>query len=441
MMRWLFMLLIASLAVSDIFSINFSMGPGLSVKNALLYLIAFGLFFRFVLVGERALPLPSVHAWFAVWVLYAILSCIVAGYIIEYRDYDVIDAAIRLKASIIDPLLIFMCVFFGVRTSDDARFVMKTLLVAVGIANLATLSDVMGFTSFGVVVGDTGAEQGRVFGVFGHANETGALIVTLLPAMLAAVMASRHFARLAWIVALLASTVVMILTVSRGAYVAAIVGPAWAAYLCRRYVPMSQLAAGGALALGAVALVVAFAIVVEPAIGSIVMERLIGQSTSIDLSEVSSGRTAIWLDIVRTMMATPITLITGFGWDVYSAMPFRYVAHNHYLNLWFNLGVIGVAAFVFLLRQVVLTARAAVPVADDKDRRHLLAFIFGIMSLAVAAFFTNIFGPWLYVWIYIGAIMRIAVQATESAPASVPQTIDTPIASLAIRPALPRRLR
>jgi hypothetical protein len=37
--------------------------------------------------------------------------------------------------------------------------------------------------------------------------------------------------------------------------------------------------------------------------------------------------------------------------------------------------------------------------------------------------------------------MRIAVQATESAPASVPQTIDTPIASLAIRPALPRRLR
>jgi O-antigen ligase len=440
-MRWLFVLLIASLAVSDIFSINFSLGPGLSVKNALLYLISFGLFFRFVLGGQRSPSLPAIHAWFAVWVLYSILSWIVAGYIIEYRDYDAIDAAIRLKANVIDPLLIFMCVFFGVRDSGDARFVLKTLLVAVALANLATLSDVAGLTSFGVVIGESGAEEGRVFGVFGHANETGALIVTLLPAMLAAMMSSQRLSRLAWIAAAVISAIVMILTVSRGAYVAAIVGTAWAAYLCRRYVPASYVAAGGALALGAVILVVAFVVVLDPGIGQTVTTRIFGQSTAMDVTEVSSGRTAIWLDVVRKMMAEPITLFTGYGWDVYSAMPFRYAAHNHYLNLWFNLGVIGVAAFVFLLRQVVLTARAAVPAAETEDRRHLIALVFGMLALAVAAFFTNIFGPWLYVWIYIGAVMRIAVQASENAPAQVPDSIDQPIASVAVRPALSRRFR
>jgi hypothetical protein len=89
----------------------------------------------------------------------------------------------------------------------------------------------------------------------------------------------------------------------------------------------------------------------------------------------------------------------------------------------------------------VITARDAVAVAEEQDRRHLLAFIFGIMALAVAAFFTNIFGPWLYVWIYVGAMMRIAVQVLESAPASVPQEIDTPIVPVTIRPAMTRRYR
>jgi O-antigen ligase len=237
------------------------------------------------------------------------------------------------------------------------------------------------------------------------------------------------------------STLVMILTVSRGAYVAAVLGTAWAAFLCRRYVSTAHLAAGGALVLGAGVLVVAFAIFVDPSIGQTVMDRLFGQSTAMDMTEASSGRTAIWLDVVRKMMAEPITLFTGYGWDVYSAMPFRYAAHNHYLNLWFNLGVVGVAAFVFLLRQVVVTARAAIPVAEDEDRKQLLAFVFGIVAFSIAAFFTNIYGPWLYLWIYIGAAMRIAVQAMESAPAQSPQTIEVPIAPVVVRPPMARRFQ
>ena len=51
-MRLLYVLLIAVLAGSDIFQTGLSLGPGLSVKNALLYPIALGLVFRMALTGR-----------------------------------------------------------------------------------------------------------------------------------------------------------------------------------------------------------------------------------------------------------------------------------------------------------------------------------------------------------------------------------------------------
>jgi hypothetical protein len=440
-MRWLFVLLIGILVVSDIFAIDFSLGPGLSIKNALLYLIAFALFFRFVLGGKRSAGLPLIHMLFALWVCYGILSWIVVGYILEYPSYDAMESAIRLKAGVIDPALLFLCLFYGVRDLEDARLVTKALLIGIAIANVATLTDVLGLTSVGVRIGDSGAEEGRVFGVFGHANETGALIVCLLPAMIAAAFASHRLQRLLWIGAIAASAIVLVMTVSRGAYVAVVVGTAWAAYVCRRFVPASHIAAGGALAFGSIVLVLTFATLAVPSLGDTVMDRLLGQSTAIDVGEASSGRTAIWFEVVERMMAAPVTLISGYGWDAYSVMPFRYAAHNHYLNLWFNLGVIGVGAFVLILRYAIVTARDAVPVAGEEERRYLIAFVFGILSLCVAIFFTNIPSPWLYIWIYIGVTMRMAVLAREEAPAEAltPPDIERPIADVLIRPATSRR--
>jgi hypothetical protein len=440
-MRWLFVLLIGILVVSDILAIDFSLGPGLSIKNALLYLIAFGLFFRFVLGGKRSAGLPLLHALFAVWVVYGLLSWIIAGYFIEYPSYDAMESAIRLKAGVIDPALLFFCLFYGVRDLDDARLVTKALLIAIAIANLATVTDVLGLTTFGVRIGDSGAEEGRVFGVFGHANETGALIVCLLPAMIAAAFASHGWRKLLWIGAIAVSAVVLVMTVSRGAYVAVVVGTAWAAYVCRRFVPASHVAAGGALAFGSIVLVLVFATLAVPSLGETVMDRLLGQSTAVDVGEASSGRTAIWLEVIQRMMAVPVTLISGYGWDAYSVMPFRYAAHNHYLNLWFNLGVIGLGAFVLIIRHAVLTAREAVPVAGEGERRNLIAFVFGILSLCVAIFFTNIPGPWLYIWMYVGVTMRMAVLAREQAPAEAwtPPDIERPIADVMVRPAATSR--
>jgi hypothetical protein len=412
-MRWLLILLIAFLAATDILSKDMSMGHGLSVKNALLYLIALGLFFRVALSGEFRMRLPIIHAAFAVWIGYAILTWVVCSLIIQYSGYDPIQSGIALKSELVDSAIFYFTVFYGVREERDFRSLWKALAAALCVANVATITDVVGITDFGVRMGTSGAEADRVFGVFGHANDTGALIVCLLPLVVATGMAARGPTRVLWYTGVAISLAVLILTVSRGAFVGVVVGYAWAAWLCRRFLPLSRVGGWVLMAVTAVVLVIAVTGLFVPYVADVVGSRLLGQSTSIDIGEVSSGRTNIWANAVSHMLAQPITLLTGFGWYVYDTM-FVYATHNYYLNLWFNLGLVAVGAFLGLLYQAVSTARrAALATSDPQMRREMIAFIFGTLALAVSLVFANLTKPWAYIWIYFGVTLRAAVDVLE----------------------------
>jgi hypothetical protein len=63
----------------------------------------------------------------------------------------------------------------------------------------------------------------------------------------------------------------------------------------------------------------------------------------------------------------------------------------------------------------VMTARRAAGHAPEDIARHLIAFIFGIIGLSIAVFFTLLSYPWLYIWMYIGVTMRMAVIAMQTA--------------------------
>jgi len=61
-MRWLIALLIAVLALSDLLGLDLSLAPGVSVKNAFVYVLAMALALRLVIEGELRLELAVVHA-------------------------------------------------------------------------------------------------------------------------------------------------------------------------------------------------------------------------------------------------------------------------------------------------------------------------------------------------------------------------------------------
>jgi hypothetical protein len=135
-MRLALMVLVAILIVADVFQLELSLGPGLSLKNALLYVLFMGLFFRTIIEGVRSVDMPAVHAGFLVLVGYAILTWLMAGLLIEYDGYDLIDSAISLKSELADFALLFLVAFHGTRNLNDVRALLIALAVAFGLANL-----------------------------------------------------------------------------------------------------------------------------------------------------------------------------------------------------------------------------------------------------------------------------------------------------------------
>lgn len=419
-MRWLIVLLVSVLVASDLLGLGLSLGPGLSVKNAILYSLAVALVARMVLIDGLRIEMPAVLVGFAILIGYAIFSWLAASFVIRYPRYDLIDSAIKLKAFLIDPALFFFSAFYALRTSTDVRVVLKAFAVAFTAANLFTITDVVGLTDFGVRIGERGAEAGRVFGVFGHANETAGLIVCLLPGVAALAASSRGPAKIAWGLAALVSLSVLVMTVSRGAFVAAALGTVWAMFVCRRYVPVGLLMRGGVLAGVSVVAVLVVVSILEPSIGSVIEDRLFAQSSARDIDDLSSGRTAIWSAAVGRMMDSPLTLLTGFGWDMYAYMPFKLATHNYYLSLWFELGIPGLAAMLFILATVISTALRAVEAQSAELRPYLLGYLFGMFPFAIALFFGDMANPWPYIWIYTGIAMRAAVLTLESGKQTAP---------------------
>jgi O-antigen ligase len=437
MMRLLFMLVIGALAIADTFSLDMSMGPGLSVKNALIYPIALGLLFRMALTGRFRLRLPVLNAAFVVWVAYAILTWIAIVTVIHYPGYEIRETGISLKALLMDSAIFFFTFFYGVESERDFLVLTKTLAFAVGMANILTLADVAGIIHLGITVGSSGVEEGRVFGVFGHANDTGALIVCLLPMLTAVATSSRGWMKAFWYASALASIAVLMLTVSRGAYVAVAIGYAWGVWLCRRYLPTSRVVAWVLIGLSSLVVAVGVAAAVMPDFVQTLSERLLNQSMAVSVATASSGRTSLWLASFAVMMQHPVTFLTGYGWRTHQLM-FTLVTHNYYLDQWFSLGLVGLLALLTIFYQTVSTALRAVAAAEAHLRPYMMALVFGMLGLAVAIFFVNLERPWDYIWIYVGLTLRAAVDAVEKAQRPMKPAAHAAGALAPARPVRPR---
>jgi hypothetical protein len=98
--------------------------------------------------------------------------------------------------------------------------------------------------------------------------------------------------------------------------------------------------------------------------------------------------------------------------------------HNHYLWLYFDMGLIGLGTFWVLIWRLVATARNTVESADQSTRVIMIGFIFGLLSLVVGVFFVLLIVPWTYIWATTGAIMRLALTAQKSSEAAIPAAAE-----------------
>src|ERR1700685_204518 len=106
MMGYLLVFVVAVFATTDILSVGLSLAPGLSAKNAVIYLVGLCVAFRMVTRGDYKLQLPSIHMWFGVLIVYAIVTWLIAGLVIGYQNYELIPTAITLKTDLIDHAIV-----------------------------------------------------------------------------------------------------------------------------------------------------------------------------------------------------------------------------------------------------------------------------------------------------------------------------------------------
>ncbi len=373
---------------------------GLSAKNLVIYMLATFLALRMVMGRTPTQAAGPLHTAFLVQIAYAMFTWLIAGLVIEYQSYDLVASGIKLKGGLIDYYIFFAVFLFAVSTAEDAIKVVKWMLAGAVFANVATLLDVAGIWNLGY----TERWDGRTQGAIGESNQYAAYIILFIPGLIAAAVTSRGFMRLAWLGGVLVSCAALVMTASRGGFVGLVVACVVGAFLYRHLVSYSR-AAGWVLApLILFVLVMSFS-----DYGGLLTERVFGQSSNIDINEASSGRSEIWANLLYTMFQNPITFITGFGWDVYWSFPFRFSPHNHYLALWFNLGLVGLFTGCYVLFGSIARARRASIDARPPLRAQLVAFVLGAIAVCAAVFFVDLHSPWGYFWMYAGVVMRLAL--------------------------------
>lgn len=388
------------LLTTDALNIDLSLMPGLSAKNLLIYMIAVLVGLRMVMNRESIMAAGSLQGAFIAQIVYAIVTLLVGVMIIAYPRYDLVDSFIKLKATLIEQYIFFLVFLFGTRTPDDTLRVIKGLLLGAFAANAVTILDAMGVIDLGLRI----RADGRTGGAIGESNQYAIFILMFLPATIAMAVASRGAKRLFWMAGGFVSAFALVTTASRGGFVGLAMMAATGAYLYRHLISYSRVA-GWALG----TLVVLVVVVALSPYGGLLAERMIGQTSSTDAFDASSGRSQIWVDLLRTMFENPVTFVTGYGWDVYWSMPFLFSPHNHYLQLWFNLGLVGLFFGTYLLFSAMARARRASAHAPRPYRGQLIAFVLATVGVCTAVFFVDLYKPFYYFWMYGGVVMRLVI--------------------------------
>jgi O-antigen ligase len=434
-MRSMLMLVIVVIGASDILGIDIGLAPGLSVKNALLYVGIGLLLMQRAVTGRPHLQMVWMQAAFLLLVVYAIGSLVLNIVILQLPGYRPVNQLITLKTQLIDRFVLFVLFFYAARSHTDVQRVLTCLLVVIALGSVFTITNVAGLTSIGNTTygADNEVEGGRIFGYFGHANETGTLLALLLPAYMAMSDRSRGMARAAWIFAVAATALMLVMTGSRSALLGLVIGAGGVAFAYRRLFPRAGVRRW---LLRAITVLVPAMLVMGWQYVQGLAERVALQASG-PVADASSGRTELWTDALEAMLSSPWTLLSGFGWGGWDAHNFRYVAHNNYLSYWFDLGLPGLVLLLVLLIGACLAARRALQHAQPGDRGQLIAFIAGMAALLISMAFQTLFSPWPYIWAYIALMMRLAllqtgpVEATRPAPVVGPRVITAaPVTAL-----------
>lgn len=423
MIRVLLMLLYVLSAAEATFELGLGIGLGLSATNLLLYALIFTILARAALTTtDIHIPLLGVHVAFGVLAAYAALSWSLNS--LFDPTYPSFKGLMTLKNEIVDNYLFFLVFFFGANNYEDAKKVFLFALHLVAIMTALTIVDASTPINLGIMGQDP---DGRVSGPIGSSNQYGAFMAFFVPLFAAMAMGSKGVARVVWWLVFLCGFTLLIATGSRGTYVAMIaaivIGVKFiAAFFDKRAMRKVGLQIAAVL----------FLITASVALMNLeLVERRLEQSTSTNMDELSSGRSAIWRATILVQAEEPYSFIYGRGWNSHDNSGIWKSAHNTYLLLLYELGIIGVIIFLVLLLSIVLQIRILILRTEGKERILMSGLAFGFFGVIVAIMFLDLYSPWFYIWSFLGMSLRIGYEKDREYRAEHADLVPSPARQLA----------
>ena len=373
--------------------------PGLSGKNLLLYIVVFTILVRMA-TNSRDLRFSEldVHAPFILMIIYAMFTIVIASMLSP--AFSMLRGVVTLKNQLVD-LYLFMFVFrYGLERREDFLSVLRFVIVTMLVLSIVTLIDFLNIPDLGWI----GTYNGRIEGPIGAANQYGALLVFLLPISIAAFSPTlRGWRKWFWWFGIFVMGVLLVATGSRGALAALVLGSAIGAFILRRYVDMRQVAKIGAAVFGIFLVIILIYALLNP---EFLLERF-EKTTSDNIYVASSGRLEIWTAAILVMLEWPWSFLVGYGWNSFDASGIWKAAHNEYVDRLYELGLIGLSLYIWLLYQITTRARRRLATADPELRRILIGYVFSMSTVLVSIFFAALPDPWTIIWVITGLIMGL----------------------------------
>jgi O-antigen ligase len=365
----------------------------------------------------------NVHLAFLALILYAFLSWVISTAFDP--TYNSLRAFFALKSQFVDYYMLVLIFCYGVGSLDDRlwllRAVVNTLLFFTGAVLLDYL---LGLQVFGT-------RGGRLQGLTGDPNQTGLMLVFFLPVATAATLTfGGRWRWLSWMLILI-TVLLLLATGSRGAYLSAIAGPLIAAWFLRHWVNFFTVLKIALLVLVVVILLLFFAVFILKS--PLIIDRIQSlwdvisglfeaaapqQSTTGTVGVEHESRWMIWRAVLRVMMEWPMSFIVGYGWFSYGQFGIWKGAHSEYLDVLFNLGLIGLVALIWVFAALIGHSRAALSTLPAPLRWLQLGYLFGFASLLIGITFVKIPDVWSLCFVFAGLMLGFQVRGEEAAGAA-----------------------
>lgn len=297
----------------------------------------------------------------------------------------------------------------------------RRMLVRVLVAAYASLLVPLGYTIYGMVLGNPASEDKhgfvRIVGTFTQSNGFGRYLAFMVIFGVAIYPHVKGRAKPVLTVLLALSGVFLVLTLTLGAMIGALVGIVLVALVQRRHALIVSV-----VALAAVAAVAAPGL--SSRVGTFQEQQVGGPQTSNSLI----WRVGYWTDVLPLANSNPVTGI-GLSSTVYETSTAKQ-PHNDFIRAYVETGVLGLLGYLGMLGALVGTCRRAVRRTVRRSFDHAIAS--GALACAVcfilesiaANVITDVVNLW-YLFAFAACAGYVA-RAPAKEPALLPADVEVP---------------